>query len=87
MSSSEDERQEKEDREERAERDARWAKTHTRWDLVPATVREQRRERQRVDILTAYPDDDCQRHRNRPQRLLQEWYHHRQRQVQLPGRR
>ena len=58
MSSSEDERQEKEDREERAERDARWAKTHTRWDLVPDTVSEPRRERQRVDILAVYPDDE-----------------------------
>ena len=36
MSSSEDERQEKE---ERMERDARWAPTHTRWDLVLPLIR------------------------------------------------
>ena len=58
MSSSEDERQEKE---ERVERDARWAPTHSRWDLVPSTVREPRRERQRVDILTVYPDEEFRR--------------------------
>ena len=58
MSSSEDERQEKE---ERMERDARWVPTHTRWDLVPSTVREPRRERQRVDILTVYPDEEFRR--------------------------
>ena len=53
MSSSEDERQEKE---ERAKRDARWAKTHTRWDLVPDTVS----ERQRVDmrLFTCFPQGD-----------------------------
>ena len=48
MSSSKGERDEQE---ERAERDSRW-------DLVPAAVREPRRERQRVDILAAYPDDE-----------------------------
>ena len=56
MSSSEED--EREEREERAERDARWAPTHSRWDLVPSTIREPRRERQRVDILAAYPDDE-----------------------------
>ena len=56
MSSSEED--EREEKVERAERDARWAPTHSRWDLVPATIREPRRERQRVDILQAYPDGE-----------------------------
>ena len=58
MSSSEDEKQE---RAERAERDARWAKTHTRMDLVPAAIRDGIVRKERVDILEKYDEEEFRR--------------------------
>ena len=61
MSSSEDEGDEREERAERAERDDRWAKTHTRWDLVPAAIREGIVRKERVDVLQKYDDQEFRR--------------------------
>ena len=58
MDSGEDEREEEEVREEREmreERDLRWAPTCSRWDVVPAVVREGPNiVRERTDILGVY---------------------------------
>ena len=58
MSSSDDERQE---REERAERDARWAPTHTRWDLLPAMKDGPRIVKPRVEILEVFSEEEFRR--------------------------
>ena len=57
MSSSENEMDERMEREERAERDARWAPTHTSWDLLPTMREGPKVVRPRVDILEAYDED------------------------------
>ena len=47
---------EREEEEMRQEREKRWPPTNTKWDLVPAVIREPRVIRQRTDIMEVYTE-------------------------------
>ena len=58
---SSDSEEEKVERQERAERDARWAPTHSRWDLLPAMRHGPKVVSPRVEILEVYTEEEFRR--------------------------